>query len=102
MLGSDAINQLADLPTCIVIEDFPGFKVAVHNILNGMIVALPAKAHGLSLTQKLAEDLAIIIPVHEIVEVGKPAKTQYINYIHGNDINKLVAAWKSQAAQIEF
>lgn len=102
MLGSDAINTLANLPTCILIEDFPGFKVAVHNLMNGMIVALPAKAHGLSLTQKLAEDLAIIIPVHEIVETGKPTKTQYINYIHGNDIQKLVTVWKAQAAEYAF
>lgn len=100
MLGSEAINALAALPTCLVIDDYPGFRIAIHNMVNGMIVALPTKAQGLSFTAKLAEDLAVVIPVHEIVESGRPTKTQFINYIHGADVLKLVETWKAQAVQL--
>lgn len=102
MNASDAINALAALPTCLLIEDFPGFNVAIHNICNGMIVALPLKASGLSFTAKIAEDLAVIIPIHEIVDQGKPSKSQFINYIHGKDIQKLVDAWTAQAVSLDL
>lgn len=101
MLASDAILELQNLRTCIVIQDMPGYRYAVHNLHNGMLVAMPNKAMGFSMAMnRLAEDLAVIMPIHELSENGKPTKTQFINYIHGNDIKRLVDTWKAQAIQL--
>lgn len=101
MLASDAILELQNLPTCIIIQDIPGYRYAVHNLHNGMLVAMPSKAMGLSMSMnRLADDLAVVMPIHELTETGKVTKTQFINYIHGKDIKRLVDTWKAQAIQL--